>query len=153
MKNLPIGLDDNDLLDGFRTLCLRATALGSWATVLFAAILLTGCSSNPPGERTSTVASSQSDASTDPSAAKNVESVHEVAVKIDTMMCVEGCFNGIKTVLEKRPGIEEVRLAPQKEEGTIDNSMIYIKHRGELDKAEMERLILGAGFDKMEFVK
>lgn len=146
MKNLPNGLDGNASLDGFRTLC-------SWATALCAAILVAGCSSNPPVERTSTVASSQNDASKESSAGSNEESVHEVAVKIDTMMCVEGCFNGIKTVLEKRPGIEEVRLAPQKEEGTIDNSMIYIKHRGELDKAEMERLILGAGFDKMEFVK
>ena len=79
--------------------------------------------------------------------------VNEVAVRIDTMMCVEGCFNSVKELLEKRKGIEEVRLAPQKEEGTIDNSMIYIKHLGELDKAEMERLILGAGFEKMEFVK
>lgn len=94
-----------------------------------------------------TYVSQETAASPDESAPK------EVAVRIDTMMCVAGCFNSVKELLEKRPGIVEVRLAPQKEEGTIDNSMIYIKHRGELDKAEMERLILGAGFDKMEFVK
>jgi copper chaperone CopZ len=79
--------------------------------------------------------------------------VSETGVRIDTMMCVEGCFNGVKELLEKRPGIEEVRLAPQKVEGTIDNSMVYVKHRGDLDKVEVERLILGAGFDKIEFVK
>lgn len=91
--------------------------------------------------------------SKDSTEATNEPILSEVAVRIDTMMCVEGCFNSVKELLEKRPGIAEVRLAPQKEEGTIDNSMVYIKHRGELDKVEMERLILGAGFDKIEFVK
>ncbi|XZE18436.1 heavy-metal-associated domain-containing protein [Pirellulaceae bacterium SH449] len=87
------------------------------------------------------------------SAPADMATVSEVGVRIDTMMCVEGCFNSVKELLEKRTGIEEVRLAPQKEEGSIDNSMVYIKHRGELDRTEMERLILGAGFEKVEFVE
>jgi copper chaperone CopZ len=122
--------------------------------VLTVCIFSTGCESRTTPELAatgkksdSTYVSQEAVASPDESTAK------EVAVRIDTMMCVAGCFNSVKELLEKRPGIEEVRLAPQKEEGTIDNSMIYIKHRGELDAAEIERLILGAGFDKMEFVK
>ena len=118
--------------------------------VVLVCMVSTGCEPNSPLESVAT--------ETKPGATyvsqESVElAVNEVAVRIDTMMCVEGCFNSVKELLEKRPGIMEVRLAPQKEEGTIDNSMIYIKHRGELDKAEMERLILGAGFEKMEFVK
>ncbi|MCU0711288.1 MAG: heavy-metal-associated domain-containing protein [Pirellula sp.] len=128
-----------------------------WAPVLFASMLLAGCSSNTTAVSSTVPAindqSPNNNVSAESSSNDNNDAVHEVAVKIDTMMCIEGCFNGIKTVLEKRPGIEGVRLAPQKEEGTIDNSMIYIKHRGVLDTTEMERLILGAGFEKIEFVK
>jgi copper chaperone CopZ len=109
--------------------------------VVLVCMVSTGCEPNA-----TYVSQESAEASVEPA-------VNEVAVSIDTMMCVEGCFNSVKELLEKRPGIMEVRLAPQKEEGTIDNSMIYIKHLGELDKAEMERLILGAGFKKMEFVK
>lgn len=79
--------------------------------------------------------------------------VRLVSVKIDTMNCVEGCFNGIQSVLKKRTGIVDVTLAPQKDkEGLIDNSMITISYRGELDRANIEKTILGAGFDGVEFI-
>jgi hypothetical protein len=79
--------------------------------------------------------------------------VHTVAIRVNTMSCVEGCFNGIRSVIEKRDGIESVKLAPQKEEGLIDNSMIYVSYRGELDRKEIERLVIGAGFDGIEFIE
>ncbi|MCU0718570.1 MAG: heavy-metal-associated domain-containing protein [Pirellula sp.] len=124
------------------------------APVLSACVVSTGCAPDSSPVSTSTnITPASGYISNAVVEATNESAVSEVGVRIDTMMCVEGCFNGVKELLEKRPGIEEVRLAPQKEEGTIDNSMVYIKHRGELDKAEMERLILGAGFDKIEFVK
>lgn len=76
-----------------------------------------------------------------------------VSVKVNTMTCVAGCFNGIQTVLKKRPGIQEVKLAPQtNDEGNVDNSVIFITYKGDLDKAEIERTILGAGFDSIEFL-
>lgn len=76
-----------------------------------------------------------------------------VSVKIDTMNCVEGCFHGIQAVLKKRTGVVDVTLAPQKDtEGLIDNSMITISYRGELDRANIEKTILGAGFDGVEFI-
>lgn len=79
--------------------------------------------------------------------------VKTVSVKIDTMSCVEGCFNGIQGVLKKREGVVDVTLAPQKNtEGLIDNSVITISYRGELDRANIEKTILGAGFDGVEFV-
>jgi copper chaperone CopZ len=76
----------------------------------------------------------------------------QVGIRIGKMMCVEGCFHGVKELLEKRPGVTQVTLAPQKEEGTIDNSMIYVSYKGTLDRKEIERLILGAGFDNVEYV-
>ncbi|MCY3013021.1 MAG: heavy-metal-associated domain-containing protein [Pirellula sp.] len=79
--------------------------------------------------------------------------VHTVAIRVNTMSCIEGCFNGIRSVIEKRDGIESVKLAPQKEEGLIDNSMIYVSYRGDLDRKEIERLIIGAGFDGIEFIE
>jgi copper chaperone CopZ len=76
--------------------------------------------------------------------------VHTVAIRVKTMTCVAGCFNGIRTVIEKREGIESVKLAPQKEEDLIDNSLIYVSYRGELDRKEIERLVIGAG-DRLPF--
>jgi copper chaperone CopZ len=136
--------------------CLT-TRFGTFALlglVVLVCMVSTGCEPNAPPESIATDTKPGATFISQESAEAAIElAVNEVAVSIDTMMCVEGCFNSVKELLEKRPGIMKVRLAPQKEEGTIDNSMIYIKHLGELDKAEMERLILGAGFKKMEFVK
>lgn len=114
--------------------------------------VLTGCTPSCVPSQNATVSSSSAPAP-DVSDPVDVVTVSEVGVRIDTMMCVEGCFRSVKELLEKRVGIEEVRLAPQKEEGSIDNSMVYIKHRGKLDRTEVERLILGAGFEKVEFVE
>ncbi len=77
-----------------------------------------------------------------------------IPIKVNTMTCVEGCFNGIQKVLKKRPGIEEVKLAPQaNDEGQVDNSVILVTYTGELDRNEVERTILGAGFDSIEFME
>lgn len=99
---------------------------------------LLGCSSTVP--------------SRDTSRASQDESVKTVSVRIDTMTCVEGCFNGVRRVLKKREGIEDVVLAPQKKEGEIDNSVVLVSYRGTLNKSEIERTILGAGFDSIEFL-
>ncbi|MBU6173297.1 MAG: heavy-metal-associated domain-containing protein [Planctomycetes bacterium] len=97
-----------------------------------------GCSSTAP--------------SGDASGARQDEPVKTVSVRIDTMTCVEGCFNGVKRVLKKREGIEDVVLAPQKKEGEIDNSVVLVSYRGTLNKSEIERTVLGAGFDSIEFL-
>lgn len=138
----------------FGCLKVRLGTFSVLAPALSACFVMTGCTRTAsPESAKMDVAPASTYVSKESAEATNEPAVSEVAVRIDTMMCVEGCFNSVKELLEKRPGIEEVRLAPQKEDGTIDNSMVYIKHRGELDKVEMERLILGAGFDKIEFVK
>lgn len=88
-----------------------------------------------------------------PTPGSPVAAVKTVSVKIDTMSCVEGCFHGIQGVLKKREGIVDVTLAPQKNtEGLIDNSVINISYRGDLDRMNIEKTILGAGFDGVEFV-
>jgi copper chaperone CopZ len=110
------------------------------AVSVFASIL--GC--EPATNRPSGQVSSQSTGQD--------SSEGRVGIRINTMMCVDGCFQGVKELLEKRPGVTEVTLAPQKVEGTIDNSMIFVSYKGQLDRKEMERLILGAGFEKIEFV-
>ena len=33
------------------------------------------------------------------------------------------------------------------------DSMIYVSYRGDLDRKEIERLIIGAGFDGIEFIE
>ena len=138
----------------FRCKFVRLRTFTLLIPVLSAFVVMTGCAPIASPEPVSSIpAPASTYVSQKAAEVTNEPVISEVAVRIDTMMCVEGCFNSVKELLEKRPGIEEVRLAPQKEEGTIDNSMVYIKHRDELDVAEVERLILGAGFDKIEFVK
>jgi hypothetical protein len=121
----------------------------SW--LLACACVLSGCApeTGPKEKATATAVPSEMETLQNDRAAD----VHTVAIRINTMSCVEGCFNGIRSVIEKRDGIESVKLAPQKEEGLIDNSMIYVSYRGELDRKEIERLVIGAGFDGIEFIE
>lgn len=119
------------------------------ATLSLAAVCVchTGCDLKPDGGRPNPTTGGEAH----PEAAKPAEKT--VSVKINTMTCVEGCFNGIKTVLEKRPGIQQVTLAPQQnDEGQVDNSVIFIAYNGELDQTEVERLVVGAGFESVEFL-
>jgi periplasmic mercuric ion binding protein len=119
--------------------------------LLACACALSGCTPATAPTETATATATPSEKETrqdDPAA-----DVHTVAIRVNTMSCVEGCFNGIRSVIEKRDGIESVKLAPQKEEGLIDNSMIYVSYRGELDRKEIERLVIGAGFDGIEFIE
>jgi copper chaperone CopZ len=79
--------------------------------------------------------------------------VQQIPVRVHTMTCVNGCFNGIKSVLEKRSGIEDVSLVPQKTADEIDDSTIIVSYRGNLNRKEIERTILGAGFERIEFLE
>jgi copper chaperone CopZ len=112
---------------------------------------LSGCTPATTPKKTADMAAESSEKQTRQNGP--AADVHTVAIRVKTMTCVAGCFNGIRTVIEKREGIESVKLAPQKEEDLIDNSLIYVSYRGELDRKEIERLVVGAGFDGIEFIE
>jgi periplasmic mercuric ion binding protein len=118
----------------------------TYLALLVVLCCMIGCDQPRSSSESAPIAASPSEGSTN-------SELQTVTIKVNTMSCVEGCFNGIQSVLEKRDGIESVKLAPQKEEGLIDNSVIYVSYRGAMDRKEIERLVVGAGFDSIEFVE
>ena len=74
-----------------------------------------------------------------------------VAVTVTGMMCPHGCYPEVKSLISKKNDIESIELTPQKEQDVIDNPVILVKYRGELNKEETTKAILGAGFEKVEY--
>ena len=74
-----------------------------------------------------------------------------VAVTVTGMMCPHGCYPQVKSLIAKKNDIESIELIPQKEKDVIDNPVILVKYRGELDKEATTKAILGAGFEKVEY--
>ena len=74
-----------------------------------------------------------------------------VAVTVTGMMCPHGCYPQVKSLIAKKNDIESIELTPQKEKDVIDNPVILVKYRGELDKEATTKAILGAGFEKVEY--
>ena len=74
-----------------------------------------------------------------------------VAVTVTGMMCPHGCYPEVKSLISKKNDIESFELTPQKEKNVIDNPVILVKYRGELNKEETTKAILGAGFEKVEY--
>ena len=74
-----------------------------------------------------------------------------VAVTVTGMMCPHGCYPEVKSLISKKNDIESFELTPQKQKDVIDNPVILVKYRGELNKEETTKAILGAGFEKVEY--
>lgn len=55
------------------------------------------------------------------------------SLKVPGMHCPMACYPSVKKTLESEAGVQAVDLVEQKQEGTIDNPVVIIKH--------------GAGFD------
>ncbi len=49
------------------------------------------------------------------------------------MHCPFSCYPAVKENLEGQPGVEEVTLAKQEREGTIDNPQVFVKLNGSFD--------------------
>ncbi len=74
-----------------------------------------------------------------------------VSVTVTGMMCPHGCYPEVKSLIAKKNDVESIELTPQKEKDVIDNPVILVKVRGELDKEATTKAILGAGFEKVEY--
>jgi copper chaperone CopZ len=77
--------------------------------------------------------------------------VRTVAVRVTGMMCPHGCYPGVKSVIEKKNDVASIELTPQQKEDVIDNPVILVKYRGELNKEATTKAILEAGFEKVEY--
>ena len=116
-----------------------------FAIVFVSLLTVIGCNTNSKESAKSlnpavTVADKDSDAD-----------VRTVAVTVTGMMCPHGCYPGVKSVIEKKNDVASIELTPQQKEDVIDNPVILVKYRGELNKDETTKAILEAGFEKVEY--
>ena len=117
-----------------------------FAIVFVSLLTFIGCNSNSTEtanslKPVSTLADKDSDAA----------DVRTVAVTVTGMMCPHGCYPGVKSVIEKKNDVASIELTPQQKEDVIDNPVILVKYRGELNKDATTKAILEAGFEKVEY--
>jgi copper chaperone CopZ len=70
-----------------------------------------------------------------------------VSLKVDGMTCPSGCYPSVRSAIAKQKGVLEVELAPQKEKDVIDNPVVFVKYKGDLDLDAMFKAIERAGFE------
>ncbi len=74
-----------------------------------------------------------------------------VAVKVTGMMCPHGCYPQVKSLIAKTNNVESIELAPQLKSDVIDNPVVLVTYRGELDRAATTKAIIEAGFEQVEY--
>ncbi len=117
-----------------------------FAIVFVSLLTLIGCNTNSK-ETVNSLNPVTSVADKDSDAAD----VRTVAVTVTGMMCPHGCYPGVKSVIEKKNDVASIELTPQQKEDVIDNPVILVKYRGELNKDATTQAILEAGFEKVEY--
>lgn len=81
------------------------------------------------------------------SAATVEKDVQLVSLKVENMMCPVSCYPAVKKTLAKQAGVEEVELAPQKEEGLIDNPVVYVETDGDFDADKAIAALKAEGYN------
>ena len=69
------------------------------------------------------------------------------------MHCEFACFPRVKETIENAAGVQEVQLAAQKEEGTIDNRQVVVKYDAGFDVASALTLLAEEGFADSDVVQ
>ena len=69
------------------------------------------------------------------------------------MHCEFACFPRVKEAIESVDGVQEVQLAEQKEEGTIDNRQVVVKYDAGFDVDSALALLSKEGFADADVVQ
>jgi copper chaperone CopZ len=70
-----------------------------------------------------------------------------VSLKVDGMTCPSGCYPSVRSAIAKQQGVLGVELAPQEKDDVIDNPVVFVTYKGELDLDAMFKAIERAGFE------
>lgn len=110
--------------------------------------LFLGCT--PPAPSTTTPPKPAGNAAptsgTTTSAVAAPTGVKLVSLDVPDMHCPFACYPKVKETLESQPGVEEVTLAKQKEEGIIDNPQVLVKLNGNFDPNSAIAALKQSGF-------
>ena len=71
---------------------------------------------------------------------------HQLAINVPEMMCEFACFPKVKKTLEANEAVTLVKLAPQKEEGTLDNKQVIVSYESGFDPDAAVKLLEKVGF-------
>lgn len=98
-----------------------------------------GPSSSAPTEMTSTAADAMPAAGT-------------LTFNVPEMHCEFACYPQVKATLENSSLVNSVELAPQKEQGVIDNRQVIVNHKAGFSATEALKWLEKEGFSDSELV-
>jgi len=76
-----------------------------------------------------------------------------ITLNVPSMHCEFACFPRVKEAIESADGVQEVQLAAQKEEGTIDNRQVVVKYDAGFDLGAALTLLSKEGFADSDVVQ
>ncbi|NNE00171.1 MAG: heavy-metal-associated domain-containing protein [Pirellulaceae bacterium] len=88
-----------------------------------------------------------------PASANVMSEPGKLVLSVPEMHCEFACFPTIKETLEETATVNEVALAEQKEEGTIDNRQVIVQYDAGFDVDAAIKLLDSKGFAKSEVVQ
>ena len=111
----------------------------------------TGCGSScSQSMPTAVTAPSNSQVASKESAPEEMGETKLVSFKVDGMTCPTGCYPVVKSAIAKQKGVVGIELAPQKEADAIDNPIVFVKYKGDLDMDATFKAISRVGFEASE---
>lgn len=128
--------------------------LASFAVIAFVCSLvsLTGCQDPVDSLPKQLTAQESASSTTNEESKKDSTKVQTIAFRVGDMTCPTGCYPSVKAAIAKQKGVSEIELAPQKEADVIDNPIVNVKYRGDLDVKATITAIEKAGFEQVEVV-
>ncbi len=78
--------------------------------------------------------------------AKVMEDAGTMTLAVPTMHCEFSCFPKVKETLEGMPGVQEVVLDKQKEEGVVDNRQVVVSYEPGFDVSSAIGTLAEKGF-------
>jgi copper chaperone CopZ len=76
-----------------------------------------------------------------------------LTLSVPSMHCEFACFPRVKEAIESADGVQEVQLAAQKEEGSIDNRQVVVKYDAGFDVGSALALLSKEGFADSDVVQ
>lgn len=87
------------------------------------------------------------------SEATDASAAQLISLKVPGMHCPFACYPSVKKTLEGQSGVELVELAPQKEEGVIDNPVVLIKTTEGFDIDAAIQTLAQTGFEDSSVIQ
>ncbi len=73
-----------------------------------------------------------------------------LVLSVPKMLCEYTCFPSVKEILQASDAVQEVELAEQKEEGTIDNRQVIVTYQAGFDVSAAIALLDRQGFERSD---